>query len=231
VSNLRCTYSFSEWAELTDDFVPGWTPTSWVHGYNSSVPITTRTRLERAFLFAAPSENDHGYFGELAFYPSGGYVTDLSENLDDARRLSDDLESSRWIDEYTRIVLVEFNLYNPNSKLFNQVILAFEYPTDGSTLWSTSVNVVQLYRYAGSAGVVALLSEIGCATFVLVVTILEVIKVCRKRLRYLKEVWNVIQWVAIILFYIAVVLYTMRCLWTVWVVEDLMNNPGKQTFR
>jgi len=54
--------------------------------------------------------------------------------------------------------------------------------------------------------------------------------VCRMRLRYFKEVWNVIQLAAIILFYIAVALYTMRSLWTVWVVEDLMNNPGKQTF-
>ena len=42
----------------------------------------------------------------------------------------------------------------------------------------------------------------------------------------LNEVWNVLQWSALIMFYVAVVLYTMRCLWTVWVVEDLMNNPG-----
>ena len=230
MSNLRCTYSFSEWTQQTGDFVPGWTPTSWVHGYNSSVPITERTRLERAFLFTAPSEHDQDYFGKIAVYPSGGYVTDLSENLDDAHRLLDHLASSRWIDEYTRIVLVEFNILNPNSKLFNQVILDFEYPTDGSALWSTSVNVVQLYRYAGSAGVVALFSEILCAVFVFVITIMQVIKVCRMRLRYFKEVWNVIQLAAIILFYIAVALYTMRSLWTVWVVEDLMNNPGKQTF-
>jgi len=123
--------------------------------------------------------------------------------------------------------LVEFSFLNPNSKLFNQVILSFEYTSDGSTLITATVNAVQLYRYAGSAGVVALLSEIGCAIFVLVVTILEVIKIVRLRLNYFKELWNVIQWVTIMLFYVAVGLYTMRCLWTVWVVEDLMNNPGQ----
>ena len=117
-------------------------------------------------------------------------------------------------------------MLNPNSKLFNEVILVFEYTTDGSSLWTTSVNVIQLYRYAGSAGVVALLSEIGCGIFVLVITVMEVIKIARMRLRYFKEVWNVLQWSALVLFYIAVALYTMRCLWTVWVVEDLMNNPG-----
>jgi len=66
-----------------------------------------------------------------------------------------------------------------------QVILVFEYLADGSTLWTTDINVVQLYRYAGSAGVVALLSEIGCAIFVLAITILEVVRFCRMRLRYL----------------------------------------------
>jgi len=226
MSHLRCTYSYSHSTAQTADFVPGWTPPSWIHGYNSSLPITERTRLERAFLFTAPDEHDNRYAGKVAKYPSGGYVADLTEDPNEARRLLNDLESNLWIDQYTRALLIEFNILNPNSKLFNQVIFAFEYPTDGSTLWTTSVNVIQLYRYAGSAGVVALLSEIGCAIFVLIITILELIKACRMRLRCFKEIWTVIQWIAIVLFYIAVALYTMRCLWTVWVVEDLMNNPG-----
>ena len=226
MSQQRCTYSYRQSTAQTDDFVPGWIPPSWIHGYNRSLPITERTRLERAFLFTAPAGHFSGYVGEVANYPSGGYVADLTEEPSEARHLLNDLKSSQWIDQYTRAVLVEFNILNPNSKLFNQVIFTFEYPAYGSTLWTSSVNVIQLYRYAGSAGVVALLSEIGCAIFVLVITIIELIKICRMRLRYFKEVWNVIQWTAIVLFYIAVALYTMRCLWTVWVIEDLMNNPG-----
>jgi len=230
MNHLRCTYSFSDSTQQTADFVSGWAPTSWVHDYNGSIPITERTLLDQAFLYTAPDEHQNSYSGEIAEYPSGGYVTALSEDdSNEASRLLAQLESSHWVDEYTRAVFVEFNVLNPNSNLFNQVILAFEYTPDGSTLWTTNVNVIQLYRYAGSAGVIALLSEIGCGIFVLVITILEVVKMCRMRLRYFKEVWNVVQWTAIVLFYIAVVLYTLRCLWTVWVVEDLMNNPGKQS--
>ena len=226
VSHLRCTHSYSPSTAQTENFVPGWIPPSWIHNYNSSVPVSQRTRLERAFLFTPPANHAQGYSGKITSYPSSGYVADLTEDPTAASRLLHDLDTSNWIDQYTRAVLVEFNVLNPNSKLFNQVILAFEYTTYGSALWSTNVEVVQLYRYAGSAGVVALLSEIGCAIFVLVITIIEVVKICRKRLNYFKEVWNVLQWSALILFYIAVVLYTLRCLWTVWVVEDLMNNPG-----
>jgi len=226
---VRCTNSYGDDTEETDNFIPGWIPTTWEVGYNASWPFSARTRLERSFLFTSPSEDDYSFRGKITTYPGGGYVADLTEHADQARSLIQDLETNHWIDEYTRAVLLEFNVLNPNSKLFNQVILAFEYTTDGSTLWTFDVNVVQLYRYAGSAGVVALLSEIGCGIFVLVITVMEVIKMCRMRLRYFKEIWNVLQWSALVLFYIAVILYTLRCLWTVWVVEDLKNNPGNQT--
>jgi len=56
------------------------------------------------------------------------------------------LEANEWVDQYTRAVLIEFNLLNPNSGLFNQVIIAFEYTNDGSTLWKVGVDVLQLYR-------------------------------------------------------------------------------------
>jgi len=227
---IRCTNSYSDAAEDTNDYIPGWIPPTWMHGYNASIPWSSRSRLERAFLFSPPTaEDDYSTTGKITTYPSGGYVADLTEHADQASSLIQDLEANQWVDEYTRAVLLEFNILNPNSMLFNQVILIFEYTTDGSTLWTTDVKTVQLYRYAGSAGVVALLSEIGCAIFMLVITILEVIKMCQMRLRYFKDGWNVLQWVALILFYIAVALYTMRSLWTTWVVEDLMNNPGKQT--
>ena len=226
---MRCTHSYSDVTAETSDYVPGWTPPTWIHGYNESIPWSSRTRLERAFLFTAPPEGEYSFDGKITTYPSGGYVADLTEHADQASRLIQDLEANQWVDQYTRAVLVEFNVLNPNSKLFNQVILIFEYTPDGSTLWKTNVNVVQLYRYAGSAGVVALLSELACFIFMVVITVFEVIKLCRMRLGYFKEVWNALQWVAIILFYLAVAMYTTRSVYTVWVVEDLMNNPGKRT--
>jgi len=180
-------------------------------------------------MYTSPTEDEYSVDGKITTYPSGGYVADLTEHPEQASSLIRDLEANQWVDQYTRAVLLEFNILNPNSKLFNQVILIFEYTPDGSTLWTTNVNVVQLYRYAGSAGVVALLSEIGCGIFVLVITVVEVIKVCQNRQRYFKEAWNVLQCTALVLFYIAVGVYTARCLWTVTVVEELMNNPGKQT--
>ena len=179
---VRCTHSYSDNAAQKNDFAPGWYPVSLTDGYNASTPTSSVSRLERAFLFSPPTNSEYSFTGRVANYPPGGYVADLTEYPDLASNLILDLETNNWIDQYTRAVLIEFNVLNPNSKLFNQVIVAFEYLNDGSTLWKVSVKVVQLYRYAGSAGVVALLSEIGCAIFVLAVTIFEIVRLCRMRL-------------------------------------------------
>jgi len=54
--------------------------------------------------------------------------------MSETTSLIQDLEANPWIDEYTRAVLIEFNVLSPNNKLFNHIILLFEYMTDGSTL-------------------------------------------------------------------------------------------------
>jgi len=99
MSHLRCTNSYSDWTAQTADFVPGWTPVSWIHEYNSSVPLSERPRLERAFHFTPASESSYKFDGKVTSYPSGGYVADLTEDPDKARRLLAELESSQWIDQ------------------------------------------------------------------------------------------------------------------------------------
>jgi len=63
---------------------------------------------------------------------------------------------------------------------------------------------------------VALLSEIACGIFVLVITVWEAVKLYRLRFKYFSEVWNVLQLSALVLFYIAVVVYTLRLVITRW---------------
>ena len=62
----------------------------------------------------------------------------------------------------------------------------------------------------------ALLSEIACGIFVLVITVWEAVKLYRLRFKYFSEVWNVLQLSALVLFYIAVVVYTLRLVITRW---------------
>jgi len=188
---------------------------------------TDLTDLQKAFLYRTEEDlSGQSFEGSLSSYPGGGYVASLGVTLDSATRMMNNLHRTRWIDIYTRAVFVEFNVLNPGSSLANLVTVLFEFPTIGETVWTPRVEIVQLYRYTGANGVVALVSEIMCAIFVVIVTIMEMRKVCRERLTYFGSFWNWSQLVTLVFFYVAVVLYTLRCIWTMRVVDNMMNNPG-----
>ena len=73
----------------------------------------------------------------------------------------------------------------------------------------------------------ALLSEIVCALFALVIVVLELRVICAQRWLYVRSIWNWVQVSKLALFLLAVVLYTKRCLVTVSTVDILLNFTGK----
>ena len=90
------------------------------------------------------------YVGTMASYSGGGYSANLGTSLDEAQAMLEQLENTRWIDMYTRAVFVEFNILNPGSGLANYALVLLELPTNGDNVWSSRMEIVQLYRYTGS---------------------------------------------------------------------------------
>ena len=228
VRGFRCTHSYDEF--FTQDeatYYPSWIPVDNLTGYAS----TAVGNLEEAFTYtSAWAMHADCYDGQVATYSGGGYLANLGTSLESATAMVSDLSANNWIDQQTKAVFVEFTTWNPSSTLFNLAMVLFEYPSDGYTLWSTRMEIVQLYRYAGANGAMALLVEILCGIMVTVVSILEVRKMCKQRQGYFHQMWNLIQIASLALFYIAVGLYAVRCIWTVWTVDDMMNNPGRYIF-
>lgn len=69
--------------------------------------------------YQTASEID-GFFtwGQLHFYPGGGYYQDLSDNHPTNLEILKNLRSNNWIDRGTRVVLIEFTIYNANVNKF-----------------------------------------------------------------------------------------------------------------
>ena len=55
---------------------------------------------------------DIPYWGQFALYAGSGFVYDLPLNLTDARAQWLQLKQDQWIDEHTRLVLLDWNMYN-----------------------------------------------------------------------------------------------------------------------
>ena len=221
----RCVPSYSSSEEETDDYAPGWV-------VNQDGNRTDVDALSEAYRHKTAEELDGNiYIGIMDTYPGGGYVADLGLTAIEAGNMVENLRLNRWIDQFTRVVFFEFNSWNPNSQLFNAFQLVFEMTPIGEILWSASVENVQLYRYAGASGVLALAVEIGCGAFVFVIIVLEGLKLRRLRFGYFRHFWNYVQFVSLSLFVVAAIMYIMRSIWTTRSVEDLMNNPGMVTSR
>jgi hypothetical protein len=58
------------------------------------------------------------YWGKLATYGGGGFIQNLALSKDESADIIDDLRRNLWINRGTRVVFIDFTVYNANVNLF-----------------------------------------------------------------------------------------------------------------
>ena len=89
--------------------------------------------------------NSFPYVGQMSSYLGGGYVYKMN-NFNSSVILNelDYLESTNWIDRYSRAIFVEFSLYNPNINLFAYCFILFEILPTGNLVKTSFYSPVKL---------------------------------------------------------------------------------------
>lgn len=98
------------------------------------------------------------YWGQVSVYGGGGYIADMEINRPVSKRVIHELRDNRWIDKQTRVVFLEFTVYNPFVNLFCWTNIVFEYLPEGGILPTMVNKVFKLYfedSFAGGVMVVA----------------------------------------------------------------------------
>lgn len=80
-------------------------------------------------------------------YPSGGYTATLGRTKYNSYYNLHYVNRKNWIDMYTRLLCLEFLIYNVNYNVFNSVKLIFEATGAGYYEQSYSVCVIQLFCF------------------------------------------------------------------------------------
>ena len=126
--NLTCESGYSLFNEERRAFQPGWT--NQTNGsYSSSI--------QNAFIYKTAEELDaYAYVGDHETYSSGGYVYEYRGRLSELRSNLSELHRFQWIDERTRVVIIQLTLYNANVELFTSVILLAEFLSTGGVFTS-----------------------------------------------------------------------------------------------
>jgi hypothetical protein len=213
----KCNDEYTLESLDTKNYSIGW------NSLNVSKPVDTND----AFLHTQANETGGIHFwGRLQWYPPGGYIANLGDDLQEAESLVETLESANWLDRYTRVMFVEFNVWNPSTNLFNLVILSFEFFEHGSLVTWEYIDSINLYRYAGPGGLINLLTELILTLIFVVLTGKQIIAIITSKGKYLNNFWNSLQFICIIMFFTAIGIYVWRSLLTSEKVEDIMNNRG-----
>ena len=93
-----------------------------------------------------------GQLGEVINnrYPGSGYAVLVPNNLSSSLQLLQQLETQKWLDFQTRVLFIEFNLFNPNLNLLSSFQAMVEFPLSGGALTSHQTYISPVYGVTGN---------------------------------------------------------------------------------
>ena len=219
----RCIPQFVSTDGDTNSYLTNWTVPENGSTDHPSIP----SNVSDAFKYRTGSEMKVlSYWATLEVLPGGGYVANLGNEKTAAMKLVKRLKTMNWIDHRTRALFAEFNIYNGNTELFTQVILAFEFPSSGGVHTTHTFSTIQLYRYTGPIGLFSLIMEIISLIVFLVMLIFCIKNIITRQSEYLGNIWSWILITELVLYAIAAIVYAVKMKWTIQVIEYMMNNKG-----
>jgi len=138
------------------------------------------------------------YWGKFAVYGGGGAVQTLDTRKNTSRAILRELREGLWIDRATRLIIVDFTIYNANINMFCIVKLAFEIPPTGGLSTSTRFRTVKLLRYVNAWDYTMLAVEVVFGCFILYYVVEEALEISHEGWEYFQTVWNVMDVTVII---------------------------------
>uniref|UniRef100_A0A5F9D4I4 Polycystin-2-like protein 2 n=2 Tax=Oryctolagus cuniculus TaxID=9986 RepID=A0A5F9D4I4_RABIT len=150
--------------------------------------------------YSSSKTNSPLYWGYVGVYQDGGYIFTLSKSKSETKTKFVDLRLNSWITRGTRVIFIDFSLYNANVNLFCIIRLVAEFPATGGILTSWQFYSVKLLRYVSYYDYFIASCEIIFCIFLIVFTIQEAIKIKEYKFAYFKSIWNWLELLLLLIF-------------------------------
>ncbi|XP_076462152.1 LOW QUALITY PROTEIN: polycystin-2-like [Babylonia areolata] len=181
-----------------------------------------------AWTYQSESDLDgSSHWGLLATYSGAGNMQDLRSNKSGSLEIVDYLYDNLWVRRGSRVVFIDFTVYNANINLFCVVRLLVEFPATGGAIPSWTFRTVKLLRYVTIGDYFVLACEAIFCLFILYYTVEEVIEIKKHRLSYFKSFWNILDILVIIISVVCVVFNIYRTVEVGDKLEGLLKEPEK----
>uniref|UniRef100_A0A8C5KFV2 Polycystin-2-like protein 1 n=1 Tax=Jaculus jaculus TaxID=51337 RepID=A0A8C5KFV2_JACJA len=175
------------------------------------------------------SQNELGgssHWGRLTSYSGGGYYLDLPGSRQASSEALQDLREWLWLNRGTRVVFIDFSVYNANINLFCVLRLVVEFPATGGAIPSWQIRTVKLLRYVSNWDFFIAGCEVLFCIFIFYYVVEEILELRMHRLNYLGSIWNILDLVVILLSIMAVGFHIFRTLEVNRLMGKLLQQPN-----
>lgn len=204
----ECFESYSESLENTEPFGLQDNQTAWIY----------RTSDEL---------DGWSHWGLLTTYSGAGYVQDLTRNKTESTDIINYLFNNRWIQRGTRIIFIDFTVYNANINLFCVVRLTVEFPPTGGAIPHWTLRTVKLIRYVSVMDYFIMACEFIFCLFIFYYMIEEAIEIKKHKFSYFKSFWNILDILVIAIAIVCVAFNVYRTLKVDELLKDLLSKPDQ----
>ncbi|XP_023591341.1 polycystin-2-like protein 2 isoform X4 [Trichechus manatus latirostris] len=177
--------------------------------------------------YSTSNSNSPWHWGFVGMYGNGGYIFTLSKSKYKTKDKFIDLRLNSWITRGTRVIFIDFSLYNANVNLFCIIRLVAEFPATGGILTSWQFYSVKLLRYVSYYDYFIASCEITFCIFLIVFTTQEVKKMKEFKSAYFKSIWNWIELLLLVLCFMAISFNTYCNIQIFLSLGQLLENTEK----
>lgn len=125
-------------------------------------------------------------------YSGSSMVADLGYDYETAKEVLFNLKEDRWITRQTRVIFVEFVVFEPTSMLYAFARFTFEQQATGGIVPSRKIEPFALYG-VGQSSFKTLISIIQFVLVIFIVCLLIrlIVKLFREKKQFFKDFWNI----------------------------------------
>ncbi|KAF5913416.1 hypothetical protein HPG69_017034 [Diceros bicornis minor] len=177
--------------------------------------------------YSTPSVSSPWHWGFVGVYRNGGYIFTLSKSKSEIKDKFVNLRLNSWITRGTRVIFIDFSLYNANVNLFCIIRLVAEFPATGGILTSWQFYSVKLLRYVSYYDYFIASCEITFCIFLIVFTIQEIKNMKEFKWAYFKSIWNWLELLLLVLCFVAVFFNSYCNIQVFLLLGQLLKNTEK----
>lgn len=164
-------------------------------------------------------------WGAYHLYAGGGYPARMGYDEKSAEQVIDDTIQNGWIDRQTRVVMLEFTIFNINTNLISIGSYLYEVLATGYATTRARVDTLTLYSSDSAFYEFYLICQFLFLVMVVYLLVKQVLKMYRLRCAYFRDLWSWVELLQIVFSVLSVVFYTFRAKSILRSIRKIQENP------